>query len=78
MPKCQVCQKQERSYTWQPFGPGEGPLTFTLPGSHYRGFPTVAVCDDCKAEIETGNAVVFNYRGTPYYCHMNQVGPTPF
>ena len=61
--KCQICKQKERDWSWQPFGPDESALTFALPGSHYRGFPVIGVCDWCKAKIERKEAVSFQYRG---------------
>jgi hypothetical protein len=61
MSKCAVCKTQERTWTWQPWGPGEGSV-FTLPGSHYRGFAAIPVCDGCKQDIDAGQSVTFTYR----------------
>ena len=77
MTKCAICRKAERSWTLQPFGPDDGP-TFTLPGSHYRGFAAIACCDGCKATIERGEAVFFSYRREPYILHDGKVTPCPF
>lgn len=66
--KCQCCKGQEVEWSWQPFGPGIGTeVVFTLPGSHYRGYPVIKVCSDCKAIIQHGTAPVhFTYKGTRY------------
>ncbi len=61
MTKCAVCKTAEREWTWQPWGPGEGHV-FTTPGSHYRGFAAIPVCDACKERIEAGAAVTFTYK----------------
>lgn len=45
---------------WQPFGPDfDNRLTFTTLGSHYRGFPVIKVCDECKRKIEDGVSLKF-------------------
>jgi hypothetical protein len=51
--KCKIgdCGK-EATWSMQPFGPDER-IAFSLFGSHYRGFPTIAVCDDCKNQIQS-------------------------
>jgi hypothetical protein len=46
----------------QPFGPDEQ-IVFTTPGSHYRGFPAIGVCDSCKQNIQAGRGATFRYRG---------------
>lgn len=61
--KCQICKQHDRDWSWQPLGPDDSPYTFALPGSHYRGFPVIGVCDWCKAKIERKEAVSFIYRG---------------
>lgn len=37
--------------------------SFSLPGNHYRGFPTVGVCDGCKQRIQDGEEVQYSYKG---------------
>lgn len=69
--KCQICKHADAEWSWQPWGPDESPLSFTLPGSHYRGFPVVKVCDFCKREsLEviaiTGKRVEFSHKGNTY------------
>jgi hypothetical protein len=74
MAKCAVifCE-QERTWVWQPAGPSEQTLCFVLPGSHYRGFAVIPVCDACKQALERGMEKVIVYHGQPYrYCaHEN-------
>jgi hypothetical protein len=55
---CNVCHTGVPSWAWQPFGPGKTPDTFTLLGSHYRGFTVVAVCDDCKNAYQRGEPLL--------------------
>lgn len=68
MIKCQCCKKQEASWSWQPFGPGEDSNTaFVLPGSHYRGFPVIKVCSACKDAFTSGSSEVsFVYKSVRY------------
>ena len=61
--KCRVCRSKEAEWAWQPWGPGKENDTFTLPGSHYRGFPIVKICTDCKERIQKGAAVTVIYKG---------------
>ncbi len=61
--QCQICRNRARDWAWQPFGPGESGVTFSLPGSHYRGFPTIMICSYCKEQVERGEAVSFLYHG---------------
>lgn len=64
---CQCCKEQEAEWSWQPFGPGIGTEgVFTLPGSHYRGYPVIKICSECKAIIQHGTAVHFTYKSTRY------------
>jgi len=51
MRKCEVCKQSEAEWAWQPFGPDENPRTFTTLGSHYRGFPVLAICNHCEYKI---------------------------
>lgn len=53
-------------WAWQPFGPDESIYSFTLAGSHYRGFPVIKIADDEKAEIESGKRFMFIYKGIEY------------
>ncbi len=52
-------------WSWQPFGPSEGG-SFVAPGSHYRGFPVVKVCGECKDKAQKRKQVNFSYQGTLY------------
>jgi hypothetical protein len=67
MRRCRLCTEREGVWTWQPFGP-EGNFLFTLPGNHYGGFPTLPVCDRCKANVERHATFRFTYRGVVYQC----------
>jgi hypothetical protein len=75
--KCAVCKNAERDWTWQPFGPGSHPLDFTVPGSHYRGFPAIPVCQFCKQErIEAGETVTFVYKRQGWVYKVEMSCPT--
>ena len=66
MARCQVCtERHEAAWAWQPFGPG-GVDCFVLPGSHYRGFPVIKVCDAVKERFQAGETVSVRYRGHLY------------
>ena len=55
MPRCQLCLQNEAMWAMQYVG--DDKPTFTLLGSHYRGFRVVKVCDACKEkEIAIENA----------------------
>ena len=81
--KCAICkgkssERADREWTWQPFGPDESPLCFTLPGSHYRGFPAIPVCGFCQREkIEMGEVVFFRYKGVEYRFCWDDDGERP-
>jgi len=81
---CYVCHEHEAIYAWQPFGPGDDYNCFTSPGSHYRGFPVIKVCDDCRTRILAtltdpfANQVVFNCQHNGYYVHNGQLKEMPF
>ena len=76
MIKCAICKHAEREWSWQPFGPDESPLSFTLPGSHYRGFAIVPVCGFCKRErIEAGETVRFMHKHTEYRYSPGMMSP---
>jgi hypothetical protein len=65
--KCAVCNEKQAEWSWQPWGPDEDhKQAFMLPGSHYRGFSVVKVCDCCKERIQNGEAVEVKYRGKAY------------
>lgn len=57
----------EQTWTMQPFGPEET-ACFTLPGAHYRGFATLAICDEHKELVQGASDVAgsFTYKGTLY------------
>lgn len=62
---CSICHAGEVEWTMQPNGPGED-IVFTFPGSHYRGFMAVNICDACHSAVNRGERVEFAYRGVPY------------
>ena len=62
---CQHCHQYSAEWAWQPFGPDDSILSFTLLGSHYRGFPVLKVCDNCKLTVES-EVMFFSYRGHDY------------
>ena len=64
--KCQICKTHKSEWSWQPFGPDESPLSFTTPGSHYRGFTVVKICDACKQNLESGKPVEFIHKNEHY------------
>lgn len=65
--RCELCGDNEAVSAWQPFGPDEVPRdAFTALGSHYRGYPILKVCHDCKGEIQNGEPMVFDYKGRTY------------
>jgi len=47
--KCQLCCKRPATWIMQ-YVASDKP-SFTLPGSHYRGFATTRLCDVCKEGI---------------------------
>ena len=57
---------------WQPFGPAESPMSFSLPGNHYRGFPAIKICYPCRyqrldvAAGGAGGAIHFRYKGLDF------------
>ena len=63
MAKCAICGNKKEGWTWQPFGPEEGLNCFTAPGHHYRGFPALHCCDECKQAIQRGDPASFKYQG---------------
>jgi hypothetical protein len=60
--------KDEAGWLWQPFGPGENAKTFVTPGSQYRGFPALPVCDSCQDKVAAGEKVEFRYKSNLYKC----------
>lgn len=68
--KCKVC-KQEAEWAWQPFGPSDDTRTsFTSLGWHYRGFPVVKTCDECKKKFEQGETLTFTYKKVEYTANL--------
>jgi len=60
---CRICKADvDAPNVCQPFGPDDKPV-FVLPGNHYRGFPTIRVCDGCKVRIEQGEQIAITYKG---------------
>lgn len=55
--KCQICKSQRVIWYGQAMNGANGKLTFTAPGSHYRGFGIIKVCDSCKTENEGLSAI---------------------
>jgi hypothetical protein len=78
MSKCTICKERAREWTWQPFGPDTSHLSFTTPGSHYRGFPALAVCEYCKRLIEMGGkgSIIFRYKYHLY--RVTDAGVEPY
>ena len=66
MAKCRVCKENDGTWAWQPFGPNDTPDSFTLLGSHYRGFAVIKICDNCKRRFQTGASLVFTYQYVLY------------
>lgn len=71
--KCKVCKKQEAIWAWQPFGPDECIDSFVVLGSHYRGFPIVKICNDCKFKWQQGWPLTFTYKGVQYRSTVNYI-----
>ena len=66
MAKCQVLSGQA-VWAWQPFGVSDNPReTFTMLGSHYRGFPVIKVSDEAKRRIQFGDEINFVYQKRLY------------
>ena len=76
MRKCASCASKmadDCGWMWQPCGPAETVASFTLPGSHYRGFVAVRICDSCKEAIERGEPREFTYRGRRFEARDSSV-----
>lgn len=72
---CVFCE-EAAELAWQPFGPDENPLTFTRPGSHYRGFTVIPVCGFCQREkIEMGDMMYFRHRAVNYTFQKGDPAP---
>ena len=70
---CQTCNINEAIWAWHPFGPADDDdHCFTTLGSHYRGFPIVKVCDECKRDIENGSPKEFEIRGKRFIGNCNR------
>lgn len=52
--KCQICQMNEAEWSKQYIN--DHRPTYSLPGSHYRGFIVVKVCNECKELEQARNA----------------------
>lgn len=79
--RCASCRQRTHEYdTWQPFGPDTSVATCTTPGSHYRGFPALALCWSCRNALDRGEQISFAYRGEHYIADagQNRVWPSPF
>ncbi len=46
--KCEHCKTNEAVWAMQIIPGNDGRPSFTLPGSHYRGFPVLKVCNGCR------------------------------
>lgn len=67
MAKCQILKGQEADWAWQPFGPSDNPLgSFTMLGSHYRGFPVIKISDEAYCRIHAGETLNFTYQQRLY------------
>lgn len=60
-------------WAWQPFGPDESIMSFSLAGNHYRGFPVVKVTDEEKQQIERGERFEFTFKKTRYILDNNVI-----
>lgn len=78
--KCQLCkQVAEITASWQPFGPDESIRCLTAPGSHYRGFPVLKVCQDCEQAISSGQRIPsFEFRNDAFIVQDEKVIKSPF
>lgn len=73
MKKCASCNGQAQ-WAWQPFGPDESQVgSFTSFGSHYRGFPVLAICDGCKDKAEAGQKLYATYKGSEFAVQQQAV-----
>ena len=82
--RCQICKSNEVDWSWHPFGPGESYDCFSTPGSHYRGFPTIKVCDVCYNLIVATTTdhdtpgVLFDFGRESYCVYRNELSELPF
>jgi hypothetical protein len=65
MAKCKTCNTDEPIWAWQPFGPDDKGITALL-GSHYRGFPVIPICNQCKSDADAGIPLEFIYKKERY------------
>lgn len=80
MTKCQVCGHNFYfTMIWQPFGPAEHPRLFTFRGDHFRGFPALTICENCKLDVEVNGTVEFSYKGKRFVAigDTDRVVPIP-
>jgi len=63
MSKCQLCKTDEALWAAQDL-PGNDGLSFTLLGSHYRGYLVTKVCDECKNGLILGPRTIGLVGGT--------------
>lgn len=77
MRTCSSCRIGAATWSMQPFGPDDAP-TFVMPGSHYRGFPALPVCDACKARVQSGEQIAVTYRQQPYIVSAERTYASPF
>lgn len=78
--KCQILGgENQAAWAWQPFGVADDPReTFTMLGSHYRGFPVIKVSDEAKRRIQAGETVNFTYHKRLYAVRGNEVSEITF
>jgi hypothetical protein len=58
--------ERARVWLWQPAGPSDDLLCFMWPGSHYRGFAAIPVCNEHKQALTRGISKVVTYHGQNY------------
>jgi hypothetical protein len=73
MTKCQICKKSTVAWAWQPFGPDSYIQRCTTLGSHYRGFPVIKICDNCRDSMMVYGGINFNYKNKPYHASVVDV-----
>jgi len=77
MTKCVICGRNgnDTDWIWQPFGPAEDANCFTLPGSHYRGFPAIRICSYHRNAFLRGHDFVFRFKYKLYWVQDKEVKP---
>lgn len=75
--KCQTCNIDEPTWAWQPFGPHPTGDSFQFLGSHYRGFPVIKVCVDCKKNLQNGAPMEFNHKQQRYIGNTLDIKSVP-